>query len=413
MAQFTNEEQQRIRTAIEDAEKHTSGQIRVCIEKKCSEDVLDRAAKYFRQLNMHKTKLRNGVLIYVATVDRKFAIIGDAGINKAVPDGFWDDAKEDMLQHFKYGNLIEGIVRVWRLPASICKNISLTRPVVPTNFRMILPLWMAIKHKIMFKKTIIFFSLLLTGFIANAQQLPAKSNTLVTDYTNTLQTADQQQLEQKLVAFDDSTSTQIAVVIIKSVGEYDIDDYGQKLGRAWGIGQQGKNNGILILVAADDRKVTIQTGYGAEGAVPDVITHQIIQNDIIPHFKQNDYYGGLNAATDDLMKYMKGEYKSPNKPKQNTADDDNSGGYIALGIIVLVILILIFKRGGGGGGQIYGGRGGASPFWWFLGGSLLGGSGGGWGGFSNGGGNDSGAGGGDFGGFGGGDFGGGGSSGSW
>jgi uncharacterized membrane protein len=110
MALFTNEEQQRIRTAIEDAERHTSGQIRVCIEKKCSEDVLDRAAKYFRQLNMHKTKLRNGVLIYVATVDRKFAIIGDAGINKAVPNGFWDDAKEDMLQHFKYGNLIEGIV---------------------------------------------------------------------------------------------------------------------------------------------------------------------------------------------------------------------------------------------------------------------------------------------------------------
>ncbi|WP_259071573.1 TPM domain-containing protein [Mucilaginibacter sp. X4EP1] len=265
----------------------------------------------------------------------------------------------------------------------------------------------------MFKKTIIFFSLLLTGFIANAQQLPAKSNTLVTDYTNTLSAADQQQLEQKLVAFDDSTSTQIAVVIIKSVGEYDIDDYGQKLGRAWGIGQQGKNNGILILVAADDRKVTIQTGYGAEGAVPDVITHQIIQNDIVPHFKQNDYYGGLNAATDNLIKYMKGEYKSPNKPKQNSAtDDDNTGGYIALGIIVLVILIVIFRRGGGGGGQIYGGRGSASPFWWFLGGSLLGGSGGGWGGFSNGGGNDSG-GGGDFGGFGGGDFGGGGSSGSW
>jgi uncharacterized membrane protein len=110
MALFTDEEQQRIRTAIEEAEKHTSGQIRVCIEKKCTEEVLDRAAKYFRQLNMHKTRLRNGVLIYVATVDRKFAIIGDAGINKVVPEGFWDDTKEDMLQHFKYGNLIEGIV---------------------------------------------------------------------------------------------------------------------------------------------------------------------------------------------------------------------------------------------------------------------------------------------------------------
>src|SRR6201994_1860177 len=106
---FNEEEQQRIRRAIEDAEKHTSGQIRVCIEKTCSEEVLDRAAKYFHQLDMHKTKLRNGVLIYLATVDRKFAIIGDAGINKVVPEGFWDDAKEAMLAQFKFGNLIEGI----------------------------------------------------------------------------------------------------------------------------------------------------------------------------------------------------------------------------------------------------------------------------------------------------------------
>jgi len=111
MAIFSEEEQQRLRAAIEDAEKNTSGQMRVCIEKTCSEDVLDRAAKYFHQLDMHKTRLRNGVLIYVATVDRKFAIIGDAGINKLVPDNFWDDTKEEMLKHFKYGNLIDGIVK--------------------------------------------------------------------------------------------------------------------------------------------------------------------------------------------------------------------------------------------------------------------------------------------------------------
>jgi uncharacterized membrane protein len=109
MALFTDEEQQRIRTAIEDAEKHTSGQIRVCIEKKCSENVLDRATKYFHKLNMHKTKHRNGVLVYLATVDRKFAIIGDAGINKVVPADFWDSTKDDMLAHFKLGDLVEGI----------------------------------------------------------------------------------------------------------------------------------------------------------------------------------------------------------------------------------------------------------------------------------------------------------------
>jgi uncharacterized membrane protein len=110
MGVFTEEEQQRISQAIEQAEKNTSGEIRVCIEKTCSEDVLDRAANYFAKLDMHRTKLRNGVLIYVATVDRKFAIIGDAGINKAVPDDFWDVTKEAMLAHFKYGELVEGIV---------------------------------------------------------------------------------------------------------------------------------------------------------------------------------------------------------------------------------------------------------------------------------------------------------------
>ncbi|MBL4675643.1 MAG: TPM domain-containing protein [Mucilaginibacter sp.] len=110
MAVFTEEEQQRIQKAVADAERQTSGEIRVCIEKTCSDEPLDRAVRYFAQLEMHKTRLRNGVLIYVATVDRKFAIIGDAGINKVVPEDFWDTTKEDMLRQFKFGNLVEGIV---------------------------------------------------------------------------------------------------------------------------------------------------------------------------------------------------------------------------------------------------------------------------------------------------------------
>ena len=110
MAVFTEEEQQQIQKAVAEAEKNTSGEVRVCIEKTCSDEALDRAVKYFARLEMHKTKLRNGVLIYVATVDRKFAIIGDAGINKVVPDDFWDTTKEEMLNHFKYGNLLEGII---------------------------------------------------------------------------------------------------------------------------------------------------------------------------------------------------------------------------------------------------------------------------------------------------------------
>lgn len=110
MSSFSENDQQRIRDAVGAAEKNTSGEIRVCIEKTCSAEVLDRAAQYFYQLNMDKTRLRNGVLIYLATVDHKFAIIGDAGINKVVPVDFWDDTKNEMLNHFKNGDLVEGIV---------------------------------------------------------------------------------------------------------------------------------------------------------------------------------------------------------------------------------------------------------------------------------------------------------------
>ncbi|MDN3551420.1 TPM domain-containing protein [Mucilaginibacter aquaedulcis] len=265
----------------------------------------------------------------------------------------------------------------------------------------------------MFKKIILFFSLLLSTFIALAQDFPERSTTLVTDYTNTLSADDKQKLENKLVAFNDSTSTQIAVVILKSVGSYDINAYGVALLRKWGIGQKDKNNGILVLVAVGDRKVSIQTGYGAEGALPDIITQEIIQNDIKPRFKQGDYYGGLDAATSSIIKYTKGEYKADKK--QSKANKGGGSAFILI-IIVIVILIIVFRnRGGGGGGrQIIGGRGGASPFWWFLAGNMLGGSGrsGGsdWGGFSGGGGD---SGGGGFGGFGGGSGGGGGSSGSW
>src|SRR5579862_3212094 len=120
----------------------------------------------------------------------------------------------------------------------------------------------------MFKKIIIVFSLVLCAFAAFSQQLPAKPSTLITDYTNTLSESDRQSLEHKLDAFDDSTSSQIAILMIRSTGEYDIDEYAQKVGRSWGIGQKGKNNGILILVALGDRKVSIQTGYGMEALVP-------------------------------------------------------------------------------------------------------------------------------------------------
>ena len=106
---FTEEEKKQIVDAIKQAEKNTSGEIRVHIEKKCKEDVLDHAAFMFDELEMQKTELRNGVLIYLAVEDRKLAILGDAGINMKVPKGFWDETKDVMINHFKNGEYAKGL----------------------------------------------------------------------------------------------------------------------------------------------------------------------------------------------------------------------------------------------------------------------------------------------------------------
>jgi uncharacterized membrane protein len=110
MSIFSEKEQELISNAVESAERFTSGEIRICVEKTCSEPVLDRAANYFKKLGMDKTAQRNGVLIYIATEDHQFAIIGDAGINKLVPHDFWDSTKDTMLGYFKEGDLTAGIV---------------------------------------------------------------------------------------------------------------------------------------------------------------------------------------------------------------------------------------------------------------------------------------------------------------
>lgn len=106
---FSKEEKAQIKSAVQEAELNTSGEIRVHIENRCKEDVLDRAAWWFAKLNMHKTELRNGVLFYLAIKDRKFAILGDAGINAVTPDDFWDRIKEKMLARFTEGQFTEGL----------------------------------------------------------------------------------------------------------------------------------------------------------------------------------------------------------------------------------------------------------------------------------------------------------------
>ncbi len=230
-----------------------------------------------------------------------------------------------------------------------------------------------------------------------ARPKPAK---LVVDYTNTLAPDQKEALENKLVLFDDSTSTQIAVVIIESTGIYDISDYAVALGRAWGIGNKDINNGVLLLVAKNDRKMWIATGYGLEGALPDATTKQIIENEIKPNFRENDFYRGLDEGTDAIIAATKGEYTAP----ENYRNKKDKDGIPAIVIIIIVFIIIsIIKRGGGGGNYNRRGYRNNAPgaLWWLASGGLGGGHSSG---SSSGGG---------FGGFGGGSFGGGGSGGSW
>ncbi len=108
---FNKEEKEQIREAIRQAELKTSGEIRLHLDNRCKKEVLDCAAEWFEKLKMHKTALRNGVLFYLAVEDRKFAILGDAGINAVTPDDFWDEIKETMIDFFREGNFADGLVK--------------------------------------------------------------------------------------------------------------------------------------------------------------------------------------------------------------------------------------------------------------------------------------------------------------
>ena len=234
---------------------------------------------------------------------------------------------------------------------------------------------------------------------------------LVNDFAGMLKPDEVNMLEQKLVAFNDSTSTQIAVVIVSTLDGDDRADYAQQLAEKWGIGRKGLNNGILVLVkakTADSKgEVQIAPGYGLEGALPDITCAEIVDREILPAFRNGDYYGGLNNATNVLMSLARGEFSAAqygNKAKKGSGKSSPIGF-----IIIIVILIAVISRGSSGGSNNKHISTGGLPFWMLLGMMNSGrGSSGSWGGFSGGG-----SGGGGFGGFGGGSFGGGGAGGSW
>lgn len=251
--------------------------------------------------------------------------------------------------------------------------------------------------------------------IAPAQNIAPRPEParLVNDLAGMFSAEQQQELEQDLTSFARSTSTQIVVVTVPSLDDYEISDYAFRLGENWGVGQKEKDNGVVVLFkpkTAESRgQVFIASGYGLEGILPDATTNRIIDQEMIPHFKQGDTYGGIVAGC-SVIKSLAAKEFTP----QEYASKTESNPLIALFFLAAFLLpfFLVFRTSKR---NFYGaGRGGSSslPFWLLLGAMSSGRRSGSWGGFSGGGGS-SGFGGGGFGGFGGGSFGGGGAGGSW
>ena len=250
------------------------------------------------------------------------------------------------------------------------------------------------------RQKIIFLLGLLLLIIATTlkAQLPSPSYPprLVNDYTSTLTSAQVNALEQKLVAYNDSTSTQILVLLVDDLQGYSIEQYATEIGHSWGVGQKEKSNGAVILVkpkkGSEKGQATIRTGYGIEEYVTDATAKVIIEKEMIPAFKENDYYTGIDNAVNVIMDLCSGKF---------TQDDYTDGDGIPVWLLVLffIALIIILSKFDNNG-QSYSG-GGTRTMWIPMGGGF---GGGGFGGGGSSGG---------FGGFGGGGFGGGGASGSW
>ncbi len=263
-------------------------------------------------------------------------------------------------------------------------------------------------HPIIF--FLFFFPLLIAG-----QNIPdpMEPKRAVNDFSGLLSRDEQARLEQKLRNYNDTTSSGLVIVTVNSTNGMDISQYTTELAHKWGVGQAEYDNGLVILVAKNDRKVFIATGYGLEGAVPDALAKRIVEQQITPRFREGNYYRGLDDATDTIMKLASGEY---------TAKDVSGGESSGAGIIpvILIILFLIifpvmqrraFRKHHLGSGK--------RPTGWLstllLMSAMGGGRGRSYGDFNRGGGvfGGGGGGGGGFGGFGGGGFGGGGAGGSW
>ncbi|MBO0321571.1 TPM domain-containing protein [Muricauda sp. CAU 1633] len=234
-----------------------------------------------------------------------------------------------------------------------------------------------------------------------------KKQTSVYDYVNLLSSSQSNALEQKLIRYSDSTSTQIVIAIISSTEGENINYLGAQWGQKWGIGQADKDNGVLVLLARDDRRIAINTGYGVEGSLTDFMSKRIIESVIIPEFKKGDYYTGLDKGADAIFQVLNGEFKEDRSFDRNSEFPKKMFFLI---IVFIVIMVILWSRKNKGGGKGGGRHGRGLDIWDMIILSNMGRSSGSSGGFGSGG---FGGGGGFSGGFGGGGFGGGGASGGW
>lgn len=239
---------------------------------------------------------------------------------------------------------------------------------------------------------LVFLAVILTAFLAG---LPGQENSItkltqrVTDVTGTLSQAEIRTLENHLAIFEDSTSTQIVVVLLGSVAGESIEDVSMRIAEQNKIGSKGRDNGVLLLIAKDDRLIRIEVGYGLEGTLPDALASSIIRNEITPYFRTGNYYGGIVGGVNAIMSATRNEYTADQKGKRK-----ETGGFPLLLVLLILFFVLNGLRRRNSGGFL----GGMGPIMTSGLGGMLGSKSGGWGG--------------GFGG-GGGSFGGGGASGRW
>lgn len=244
-------------------------------------------------------------------------------------------------------------------------------------------------------KHLLLCSLLVAGIAISslAQDLPSEPVGHVNDFAHMLSDAERQQLETKLRNYRDTTTTVIAVATLESLNGISIEETATTLFNKWNMWEGNKDNGVLIVIAPNEREIRIEVGYGLEGAIPDVMAGRIIREIISPSFRKGDYYSGLDRATSAMIDLASGEYTGQLTRQRNSQSKDDMISFV---IFMLFVVFVIYSSSRRGGGKGKGKRRTLGPGGFiFLGGGGFGGgrSGGGFGGFSGGGGFGSGGGG--------------------